>query len=164
MAHTVKNLPAMQETWGHLMGRANSLEKTLMLGKIESREGDDKGWDGWMASLTQWTWAWASSGRWWRTGRPGVLQSMQSQRVGHDWATEQQQQVPVDFSNTTHHCSRKIWQIIHRSLPCYTAPHLMSYLSKVPMMITTLSLGSHTCFCWRILQTRNLLYTCHFFP
>ena len=51
------------------------------------REGDDKGWDGWMASLTQWTWIWANSGRWWRTGRPGVLQSMGSQR-GHNWAAE----------------------------------------------------------------------------
>ena len=51
-------------------------------------EGDDRGWDGWMASLTQWTWVWASSGSWWWTGRPGVLQSMGSQRVGHDWATE----------------------------------------------------------------------------
>ena len=51
-------------------------------------EGDDRGWDGWMASPTQWTWVWVSSGRWWWTGRPGVLQSMGSQRVGHDWATE----------------------------------------------------------------------------
>ena len=54
-------------------------------------EGDDKGWDGWMASLTQWTWVWASSWRWWRTGKPGVLQSKGSQRVGHNWVTEQQQ-------------------------------------------------------------------------
>jgi len=51
-------------------------------------EGDDRGWDGWMASLTQWIWVWASSGNWWRTGKPGMLQSMGSQRVGHDWATE----------------------------------------------------------------------------
>ena len=64
-------------------------EKTLMLGKIEGRaEGDDKGGDGWMASPTLWTWVWANSGSWWWTGRPGVLQSMRSQRVGHDWATE----------------------------------------------------------------------------
>ena len=54
-------------------------------------EGDDRGWDGWMASLTQWTRLWASSGRWWRTGKPGVLQSMGSQRVGHNWAIEEQQ-------------------------------------------------------------------------
>ena len=54
-------------------------------------EEDDKGWDGWMASLTQWTWIWANSGRWWRTEKPGMLQSMGSQRVGHNLATEQQQ-------------------------------------------------------------------------
>ena len=50
-------------------------------------EGDDRGWDDWMASVTQWTWVWVNSGSWWWTGRPGVLQSMGSQRVGHDWAT-----------------------------------------------------------------------------
>ena len=51
-------------------------------------EGDDRGWDGWMASPTWWTWVWVNSGSWWWTGRPGVLQSMGSQRVGHDWANE----------------------------------------------------------------------------
>ena len=51
-------------------------------------EGNDRGWDGWMASLTQWTWVWVNSGCWWWTGRPGVLQSMGSQRGGHDWETK----------------------------------------------------------------------------
>ena len=51
-------------------------------------EGDDRGWDGWMASLTRWTWVWVNSGRWWWTRRPGVLRFMGSQGVGHDWATE----------------------------------------------------------------------------
>ena len=51
-------------------------------------EGDDRGWDGWMASLTWWTWVWVNSGSWWWTGRPGVLRFMGSQRVRHDWATE----------------------------------------------------------------------------
>ena len=51
-------------------------------------EGDDRGWDGWMASLTQWTWIWVNSRSWLGTGRPGVLQSMGLQRVGHDLATE----------------------------------------------------------------------------
>ena len=51
-------------------------------------EGDDRGWDGWMASRTRWTWVWVNSRRWWWTGRPGMLQFMGSQRVGHDWATE----------------------------------------------------------------------------
>ena len=51
-------------------------------------EGDDRGWDGWMASLTRWTWVWVNSRSWWWTGRPGVLRFMGTQRVGHDWATE----------------------------------------------------------------------------
>ena len=51
-------------------------------------EGDIRGWDGWMASPTWWAWVWASSGSWWWTGKPGVLQSMGSQRVGHDRVTE----------------------------------------------------------------------------
>ena len=51
-------------------------------------EGDDRGWDGWMASLPRWTWVWVNSGSWWWTGRLGVLRFMGSQRVGHDWATE----------------------------------------------------------------------------
>ena len=77
---------------GHLMQRANSLEKTLMLGKIEGRRrGHDRGWGGWMALPTPWTWVWASSGRRWRTGKPGVLQCMGLQRVRHDQGTEQQQ-------------------------------------------------------------------------
>ena len=56
-------------------------------------DGDYRGWDGWMASLTQWTWVWANSGRWWRTGKPGVLQSMELQRVGYDWTTEWQEHI-----------------------------------------------------------------------
>ena len=71
----------------HLMWRTDSFEKTLMPGKIEGRRrGGDGGWDAWMASLTQWIWIWASSWRWWRTDKPGVLQFMGSQRVGHDWS------------------------------------------------------------------------------
>ena len=56
--------------FGHLMWRTNSFEKTLMLGNIEEGgEGDDKGWDGWIASRTQWRWVWVNSGRWWWTGK-----------------------------------------------------------------------------------------------
>ena len=51
-------------------------------------EGDDRGWDGWMASPTRWTWVWVSSGSWWWTGRPGTLRFTGSQRVGHNWGTE----------------------------------------------------------------------------
>ena len=57
-------------------------------------EGDNRGWDGWMASPTRWTWVWVNSGSWWWTGSPGVLQFMGLQRVGHDWATELNWVVP----------------------------------------------------------------------
>ena len=85
------------EYFGHLMWSTNWLEKALMLGKIEGRRR--RGWQRmrWLemgprkSPLIQWTWVWASSGSWWWTGKPGVLQSKGSQRVGHDWVTEQQQ-------------------------------------------------------------------------
>ena len=51
-------------------------------------EGDNRGWDGWMASMNQWTWVWANSRSWWWTGRPGVLRFMESQTVRHNWTTE----------------------------------------------------------------------------
>ena len=93
--------------FGHLMWRADSLEKTVMLGKIKAGEGDDRGWDGWIASPTQWTWVWASSRRWWRTEKPGGLQSMGKQRVRHDWATEQQQDPGDDLAGSNH--TRRPW-------------------------------------------------------
>ena len=75
--------------FGHLMRTSDSLEKTLMLERLkEGGEGDDRGWDGWMASPTLWTWIWVSSGNLWWAGKPGVLQSMGLQRFGHDWATK----------------------------------------------------------------------------
>ena len=75
--------------FGHLIWRVDSLEKTLMLGGIGAGgQGDDWGWDGWMASPTQWTWVWVNSGSWWWTRRPGVLRFMWSERVRHDRATE----------------------------------------------------------------------------
>ena len=75
--------------FGHLMQRTDSLEKTMMLEKIEGgREADNRWWDGRMTSPTQWTWVWVNSGSWWWKERPGMLWSMGSQRVGHDWATE----------------------------------------------------------------------------
>ena len=75
--------------FGHLMRRVDSLENTLMLGGIGvGGEGNDRGWDGWMASLTRWTWVWVNCRSWWWTRNPGVLQYMGSQRVGHDWVTQ----------------------------------------------------------------------------
>ena len=75
--------------FGHFMRRVDSLEKTLMLkGLGAGGEGDNRGWDGWMASPTRWTRVWENSRSWWWTGRPGVLQFLGSQRIGHNWATE----------------------------------------------------------------------------
>jgi len=75
--------------FGHLMRRADSFEKTWCWeGLRAGGEVDNRGWDGWMASPTQWTWVWVNSGSWWWTGRPSALGSMGLQRVGHDWATE----------------------------------------------------------------------------
>ena len=75
--------------FGHLMWRVDSLEKTLMLGGIgDRRRRGQRGWDGWMTSPTGWTWVWVDSGSCWWTGKPGMLQFMGSQRVGHDWVTE----------------------------------------------------------------------------
>ena len=89
----------------------DSFAKILMLGKIEGRRrSDDRGWDGWMASPTQWTWVWVNSGRWWWTGRPGMLRSMGLQRVGHDWATE------LNFSLTDNVGLQKTQNLMDKTL------------------------------------------------
>ena len=85
-----------EPVWGQLaismqawISKGQDFEKTLILGKIEGRRRRGwRGWDGWMALLTRWTWVWVKSRSWWWTGRPGVLQFMGSQRVGHDCVTE----------------------------------------------------------------------------
>ena len=75
--------------FGHLMRRVDSLEKTLMWeGLGAGGEGDNRAWEGWMASPTWWTWVWVNSGSWWWTGSPGVLWFRGLQRVGHNWVTE----------------------------------------------------------------------------
>ena len=85
--------------FSHLMQRADSLGKKKTNWFWErlraGGEGDDRGWYGWMASRIQWTWVWASIKRWWRTGKPGVLQSTGLQRVGCDWASEQHRVILV---------------------------------------------------------------------
>ena len=79
--------------FGQLLGSANSLEKTLMLWKIEGRRRRGQQRTRWLDGITDsMTWVWANSGRWWRTGIPGMLQSMGLQRIGHDWVTKQQWQ------------------------------------------------------------------------
>ena len=71
---------------GHLMQRWPHGKRSGGWERLKARgEGDDIGWDSWMASPTRWRWVWVNSGSWWWTGRPGVLQSMGLQRVGHNW-------------------------------------------------------------------------------
>ena len=93
-------------------------------------EGDNRGWESWMASWTQWTWVWASSGRQWWTGKPGVLWSMGSQRVGHDWVTE------MNWSQ---------WMI------CF-----ISDLTK--MRLQPQWVKSHLTFCYYLFYIRSIIY------
>ena len=84
-------------------------------------EGDNKGWDGWMASPTQWTWVWARSRRWWWTGKPDVVQSMGLQRVEPIWATEKQHWQCLDSTASSSHtgltASAFPWPAPHQALP-----------------------------------------------
>ena len=70
-------------------------------------ERSDRGWDGWMVSLTQWTWVWENSRRWWWTGRPGGLQIIGSQRVGHNSVTEQQRQITIGYTSNNIQARKK---------------------------------------------------------
>ena len=89
------------------MWRVDSLEKkTLILGGLGAGGGgDNRGWNGWMALLTLWTWVCINSRSWWWTGRPGMLQFTGSQRVRHDWATELNWiELNVPITVTNNHC------------------------------------------------------------
>ena len=86
--------------FGHLTQSTDSLEKAQMLAKIEGgTRTEDRGWDDWMASPSWCTWVWASSRSWWWTGQPGVRQSMGSQRVRPNWATELSNEFISKFTN-----------------------------------------------------------------
>ena len=99
------------------------------------REGDDRGWDGWMVSLTQWTWVGASSGSWWWTGKPGVLQSMGSQRV---WDTTEWLNLLKPFPS-------------HESLP---PPSLALISSLVPCLILW-GTSQRPTGAWQMMANRN---------
>ena len=105
--------------FGHQMRRTDSLEKTWCWERLKAGEGDDRGWDGWMASPTQWTWVWVNSRSWWWTGRPSVLRSMGSQRVRCDWATElnwrSYNPTPGDISRENSNSKRYTHPNVHSS-------------------------------------------------
>ena len=87
--------------FGHLMQSTDSFEKTWCWGRFKAGgEGDKRGWDGWMASPTQWIWVWVNSWSWWWTGKPVVLQSVGLQRFRHNWATELNWTEPYVFKQT----------------------------------------------------------------
>ena len=105
-------------------------------------EGDDRRWDGWMASLTWCTWVWARSGSWWWTGKPGMLQSTGSQRVGHDWATELN------------------WIELNGPVVSYFPQCKPEFCNKEFMIWATIN--SMSCFCWLFraspsLATKNII-------
>ena len=96
-------------------------------------EGDDSGWDGWMASLTRWTQVWVNSGSWWWTGRPGVLQFMGSQRIRHDWATELNwTELHVLKMYTNIYCYH-LFYLGGKELPLETRKRLYSKFNKTKM-------------------------------
>ena len=77
------------QCFGHLMGELTHWKRPWCWERLKAGGGgDNRGWDGWMASPTRWKWVWVDSGSWWWTGRPGILWFMGSRRVGHDWETE----------------------------------------------------------------------------
>ena len=87
--YSLKGLMLKLRYFGHLMQDLTDWKRPWYWERLKvGGKGDDKGWDGWMASPTRWTWVWVSYRKWWRTGKPGVLQFTGLQRVGHDWATE----------------------------------------------------------------------------
>ena len=92
------------------------------------REGDNRGWDGWMASLTWWKGIWVNSGRWGWTGRPGVLWFMRSQRVGHDWATELN--CLFQKLNSFWNVSKNIFSQVEPKSTCQSHPLVLDLSSK----------------------------------
>ena len=127
-------------------------------------EGDDRGWDGWMASLTWWAWVWVNSGSWWWTGRPGVLQFMGLQRVGHDWATElnviiicqlicKTQQWPQDWKRSVSIPTPKKGN----AKGCSNYHVLVSHASKLMLKILQGMLQQYVCG-WRNFQIIQVVF------
>ena len=98
-------------------------------------EGDDRGWDGWMASPTQWTWVWVNSGSWWWTGRPGMLQSMGLQRVEHNWATELNWGTEDPKISLSFFCFLYVLQFFSLSFSLGKLTLILQYLPQMPLLL-----------------------------
>ena len=130
------------QCFGHLMQRANSLEKTLMLGKIEGWRRRGRQMMRWLDGITNlMDMSLSKLWNWWWTEKPGVLQSMGSQRVGHNWVTELSQLIIKDIIKDTDEqpdtevCRRKSWRVLSvaTSVPCgYRAQHLLECCAHQP--------------------------------
>ena len=136
--------------FGHLARRIDSLEKTLMLDwqRLKAGEGDDRGWYGWTASPTQWTWVWVNSGSWWWTGKPGVLQSTGSQSWTRlrDW---------TEFKASACYCLKRKTVLSIKSF------HNRRQTRKKPMLeklVQTRNFWKKTLCVWvqRLTETRGL--------
>ena len=105
--------------------------------RLRAGDENDRGWDGWMASPTQWTWVWVNSGSWWWTGRPGVLRFMESQRVGHDSGNE------LNWTESAYKLNKQSdnKQPWHVPFPVWNQ-------AIVPCLVLTVSSWLHTGFSW----------------
>ena len=118
-----------------------------MPGKIEDkRKGGNRGWNGWMASPIQWTWTLANSRRWWGIGKPGVLQSMGSQRVGLDWVTE------LNLTEYTLVHNKEETQ----KIAVYTRFDYLQYITINRAFYKQFSIGLESFQGWLILVSRNI--------
>ena len=119
--------------FGHLMRRVTHWKRLWCWeGLGAGGEGDDRGWDGWMASQNQWTWVWVNSRSWWWTGRPGMVRFMGLQRVGHNWATElnwTEENIDIDLI--------LLYERVDLIITSPTSSHNAYYLNVSPLATVT---------------------------
>ena len=151
--------------------RPKVLEDTVAITSMkdwrQEEKGDDRGWGGWMASPTQWTWVWVNSGSWWWTGRPGMLWFMGSQRVRHDWATElnwTELRVGIDQNEQERkqwECCKvfyiSMWLVITHT---HTHTHTHTYMCACMCIHHIASVKP---VCYNCFKCKKLLYICPLF-
>ena len=119
--------------------------------RLEAEEGDDRGWDGWMASPTQWAWVWVNSGSWRWTGRPVMLQSIGSQRVGCDWATD----TYLHYSGAFFVCLFVFYYFLFDTI---ISTRLLFYSSSLSPTVSNFSKNPGSFYWKRVLGTKICAY------